>query len=442
MAAVESPLDLTTEEVAAARAIGLAAVLRDLLEVEERLHDLETALWAPHREREQEGDETQTHLEAGALEEHVRRLREELEHRRRDAMERVSALKAWPSMTEACPEVGELTGMDFARDLSALDRGVARLGASQEGDRPTWVMLESWVATNHQNGLRWNVGKSEAMGPSVCAYQPALPDGMATVILDELGRLHKKALKRLTKDAMPPGAQLSVGVAALGLAFVLPGSDVVGSFIGSHFMGLSGAAATSAGLAALGGGSLASGGFGMAGGAIVAGAMLKGTESAAHRVMLARVVAQTSKAAFLSEIASLDVRCALGPETTEEVLDRLRPIEADLRAEWDAHRPLPSARRGRIWGHLASLKQDPGSFAAVVRQVKGELPPVEERNLATCVRALSYEIRHLESPDWKRRASAVPRFFGVPIAAGLIDLAEASLEELLADQAARSQMHE
>ncbi len=437
MAATESPVDLTTEEVAAARAIGLAAVLRDLLETGERLRALETALWATTREPEQQGDDTQTRLVADAFEESVLRAREELEQRHRDAAERVDAMKAWTSMTEACPEVSELTGTDFARDMSTLDRGVARLGLSQEGDRPTWVMLEAWVATNHRNGLRWNAGKAEAMSPSVCAYQHALPDGMATIMLTELGKLHKKALKRLTKDAMPPGAQLTVGVAALGLAFVLPGSDVVGSFIGTHFMGLSGAAATSAGLAALGGGSLASGGFGMAGGAIVAGTMLKGTESAARHVMLARVVAQTSKTAFLSEIASLDVRCALGPEASEEVLDRLRRIEADLRAEWDANRPLPSARRNRIWGHLASLKQDPGSLADVMRQVKGELPPSEERNLATCVRALTYEIRYLESPEWKRRASSVPRFFGIPIAAGLIDVAEASLEGLLAEQDTR-----
>src|SRR5205807_1108169 len=47
------------------------------------------------------------------------------------------------------------------------------------------------------------------------------------------------------------------------------GLPVVGGWIGSTFMGLSGAAATSAGLAALGGGSLAAGGLGMAGGTMV-----------------------------------------------------------------------------------------------------------------------------------------------------------------------------
>ncbi|MGI8550914.1 MAG: hypothetical protein ACR2PL_09035 [Dehalococcoidia bacterium] len=51
-------------------------------------------------------------------------------------------------------------------------------------------------------------------------------------------------------------------------------APAIGGWIGSTFMGLSGAAATSAGLAALGGGSLAAGGAGMAGGtALVATAM-------------------------------------------------------------------------------------------------------------------------------------------------------------------------
>ena len=59
------------------------------------------------------------------------------------------------------------------------------------------------------------------------------------------------------------------GIAGAGaLCFATGGlaAPAIGSVIGSTFMGLSGAAATSAGLAALGGGSLAVGGAGMAGG--------------------------------------------------------------------------------------------------------------------------------------------------------------------------------
>jgi hypothetical protein len=69
------------------------------------------------------------------------------------------------------------------------------------------------------------------------------------------------------------GGSILVGGAA---CFVTGGAaaPAIGSWIGSTFMGLSGAAATSAGLAALGGGSLAAGGAGMAGGTtLVATAM-------------------------------------------------------------------------------------------------------------------------------------------------------------------------
>ncbi|MEG2013878.1 MAG: hypothetical protein RR063_11860 [Anaerovoracaceae bacterium] len=63
-----------------------------------------------------------------------------------------------------------------------------------------------------------------------------------------------------------------LGVGALCVATGGLAAPAVGAVVGSTFMGLSGAAATSAGLAALGGGSLAVGGMGMAGGtAIVAG---------------------------------------------------------------------------------------------------------------------------------------------------------------------------
>jgi hypothetical protein len=46
-------------------------------------------------------------------------------------------------------------------------------------------------------------------------------------------------------------------------------APLVGAWIGSTFLGLSGAAATSAGLALLGGGSVAAGGLGVAGGTAV-----------------------------------------------------------------------------------------------------------------------------------------------------------------------------
>lgn len=69
------------------------------------------------------------------------------------------------------------------------------------------------------------------------------------------------------------------GVVAGGAVCFLTGgmaAPVVGTFVGSSFMGLSGAAATSAGLAALGGGSLAAGGGGMAAGAALVTACMTG----------------------------------------------------------------------------------------------------------------------------------------------------------------------
>lgn len=77
-------------------------------------------------------------------------------------------------------------------------------------------------------------------------------------------------MNKFAKGLVTLGAVAGAGA----LCFVTGGlaAPVVGSAIGSTFMGLSGAAATSAGLAALGGGSLAVGGAGMVGGtALVSG---------------------------------------------------------------------------------------------------------------------------------------------------------------------------
>jgi hypothetical protein len=71
----------------------------------------------------------------------------------------------------------------------------------------------------------------------------------------------------MTKVAITLGGTVIGG----GVCFLTAGAaaPLVGAFIGSAFMGLSGAAATSAGLAALGGGAIAAGGGGMAAGTLV-----------------------------------------------------------------------------------------------------------------------------------------------------------------------------
>jgi len=85
------------------------------------------------------------------------------------------------------------------------------------------------------------------------------------------GLLQRRNGRNWSKIARVGGA--AVGSAALfGFSAVLA-APAIGGAIGSSFMGLSGAAATSAGLALLGGGSLAGGGFGMVGGTCVVSAL-------------------------------------------------------------------------------------------------------------------------------------------------------------------------
>ena len=85
------------------------------------------------------------------------------------------------------------------------------------------------------------------------------PDASAQVEAKREGWSFKR-VATVTGVTLGAGALLAVtgGAAA----------PVVGGFIGSTFLGLSGAAATSAGLALLGGGSLAASGWGMAGGGV------------------------------------------------------------------------------------------------------------------------------------------------------------------------------
>jgi hypothetical protein len=422
-------LDLTLPELVAARGLGLAAVLRDLQASADAVAELtvkvENARRATADATEKSGEDNELEI----LEEDLSRLRNDLAARRAQAAERLEALSCWPEGQRLLPGLALVSTEDPASGLALLEDALAGMGKEQQGDRHTWVLLESLASTELPKKTRWVLGKTESFVPTFIRYQAQMGAADATLLIDELATLHRRAGKRIAKDATPPGMQATVGVLSLAIAVTVPGSDVVGSFIGEHFMGLHGAAATSAGLAALGGGSLASGGFGMAGGAIVAGSLMKGVEYTTKRVVLAKMIAGVSSEAFICELASLDVRCRLDPERQPEIVSRLREIESVIRSEWNAVRPDPAARRRRIWNQLSSLGEDPSSFRSVVQGVRGELPKAEERNLATSVRALEYEIRHLESPEWKRVTAAVPRFLGVPIAARLIDKAESFLDD-------------
>lgn len=111
--------------------------------------------------------------------------------------------------------------------------------------------------------------------------------------LESAASVHEGAAsaKRLVASGWPwrrIGVVGGVTVGAAALLVVTGGmaAPAIGGAIGSTFMGLSGAAATSAGLAFLGGGAMAAGGFGMAGGTVaVAGALgLAGGGLAATKV--------------------------------------------------------------------------------------------------------------------------------------------------------------
>ncbi len=97
-----------------------------------------------------------------------------------------------------------------------------------------------------------------------------------------------EAVERAKRGSGAPGTWWKVaGATALGAVVIGAtggaAAPVVGGWVGSYFLGLSGAAAVSAGLATLGFGSLATGGLGMAGGtAVIAGisAVLGGSKTA------------------------------------------------------------------------------------------------------------------------------------------------------------------
>ena len=74
---------------------------------------------------------------------------------------------------------------------------------------------------------------------------------------------------------------------------------------------------------------------------------------------------------------------------------------------------------------VRSLAEKCGSW----RSESGRLVEASQSPLG---RPEEIELRHLESSEWKRHASSVPRFFSVPIAARLIDHAESLVEEIRA----------
>lgn len=143
-------------------------------------------------------------------------------------------------------------------------------------------------------------------------------------------------------------------------------APAVGAFIGSTFMGLSGAAATSAGLAALGGGALAAGGGGMA-----AGAAAVGTAMATSGAVLG-ALGMGTVANFFQD-SNKEFEEALNVQKDFAKAQRIiRQQEAkvrDLRSKLDAEK----ARRKSDKGRIARLEKAVDQLAKVVSLHKDQL---------------------------------------------------------------------
>ncbi len=287
---------------------------------------------------------------------------------------------------------------------------LSKRAESLTSSRLQLVMLEAATSTDWPKGSNWVMDRFDTLARGARHLD-------ASVTAESVRRLHdeyRRVSKRIRKDAIAPGAQVGMGV-FVASAWMLTGgaAHAVGTSIGTHLLGLHGAAATSAGLALLGGGSLAHGGLGMAGGALLVGTVAH-VAGATGRNTLGSMLAKQSSATFIDELAKLDVRAQNDPEFRPFLLPALQALEKSLTDDWTACRPQPAARRSRLMGHLRAAIDDPTRIMDHARSAMAELPPQEERNLASSVRAVQYEIRHLEAPEWRRTASSVPRALGMP----------------------------
>jgi len=290
------------------------------------------------------------------------------------------------------------------------------------------VMLEAATSTDWPKGINWVVDRFDTLSRGARHLDASVTAESVRRLHDE----HRRASKRIRKDAIAPGAQVGMGV-FVASAWMLTGgaAHAVGASIGTHLLGLHGAAATSAGLAFLGGGSLAHGGLGMAGGALLVGTATH-VASATGRHTLGSMLAKQSSATFINELAKLDVRAQNDPEFRPFMLPALQALEKSLSDDWNACRPQPAARRSRLMGHLRAAIDNPTGIMDHARSAIAELPPQEERNLASSVRAVQYEIRYLEAPEWRRTASRLPRALGMPALSRALD----SLDETVASASA------
>lgn len=313
---------------------------------------------------------------------------------------------------------GSLTDPGHLRSLEEIDLEDPSVGceAAMKGitvdlgeDDVTLAMLDLAVSTDWPDKIAWAMDRHEALALGAALIdETILPEHLA-----DLRRMHRRALKRLRKDSVSPSMQVTLGAVLAAAALMSGGiSQAVGTAVGTHILGYSGAAATSAGLALLGGGSLAAGGFGMAGGTWL---VSEATRVAGRTsVSLAARVSLESAAALIKELAKLDVTAELLPHRRSGIVAGLHRLEAELKSELATIRPPDlSARRVRTAKAVGKLfvptKQTEG-----FNDLRRDFPPGAERNAATACRAVDFEIRHLQATNMERLAYKVPRFVGAP----------------------------
>ena len=166
-------------------------------------------------------------------------------------------------------------------------------------------------------------------------FSPSLPEDSVTALEAALLKAQPTLIRRPRLGAVSKGILVSLtGVTATTLA-----APAIGTAIGVHLLGLSGAAATSAGLAVAGGGSVVSGGLGMAGGTAII--------SAAGSAAVVGSVANKRLRRFLTGVnASVDTEMLKAYATTSMLrelpqhrmdflagLEAFRTMERELEAE-------------------------------------------------------------------------------------------------------------
>jgi hypothetical protein len=331
--------------------------------------------------------------------------------------ELLAATAEFPAEFGMVPHLAPLARLAHDDTLVASLEAIAQDLSPRLTDREKRLaLIEAVASTSWPKGIAWVADRSAVLAEAASLFMP--PVGPEEI--EGIEKSYRAAAKRLQKDSKSPGAQAAqVGVTA-ALAAVSGGAATgIGTFLGTHFLGLSGAAATSAGLALFGGGSLASGGFGMAGGLLLLHSSMTAAKFGGQQA-LSRL-ASASPSAFLDSLAKLDVLVVMDPGLLSEIITYLEGMEVELRTELKAVQPKDLVvRRTRIAKSLLRGVASPAAIPGVVRDVQTEVSS-EERDLMRALRAVDFELRHLRSPDWKRAASYLSRVMGVPSASKLLD---------------------